>query len=116
MFLKMSVVLGIYAVLIGCGGPDRPSGPTAERVAVALTEVFGASDFVSVVGVAEEGNSARADLQFKDAPLKDEVYPPPYTGRGAAILTRYNDGRWVLTRVMWGRLMSTYREANVPLK
>lgn len=39
-------------------------------------------------------------------PSMEEMFPPrkaSYSGSGRGILTRYNDGRWVLKEVRWGQ-------------
>lgn len=43
-------------------------------------------------------------------PSMEQMFPPrklTYSGSGRGILTRYNDGRWVLKEVRWGRSLDT---------
>jgi hypothetical protein len=43
-------------------------------------------------------------------PSMEQMFPPrklSYSGNGQGILTRYNDGSWVLKEVRWGRSFDT---------
>jgi hypothetical protein len=43
-------------------------------------------------------------------PSMEQMFPPrkvSYSGSGRGILTRYNDGRWVLKEVTWGQSVNS---------
>jgi hypothetical protein len=59
---------------------------------------------VQVVGIKEEGNSARADLRYTGT-LYHMGYGSMYQANGQpgyALFTRYNDGRWAMMKLAWG--------------
>jgi hypothetical protein len=60
---------------------------------------------VYVEGVQENGNAAEASVRFDNFQY---LFNPGsgmgvqrFAGRGTAVLSKYNDGRWMLKRVVW---------------
>ena len=140
--LKTIVLAGvIFITLTGCtekrsSSSDNPlplsssptASPTDERLTAAkaesaLNKWTGSHGAATVKGVREvpRDNSARADISLtdyhftsKDAFLGDA--PKIYTGPGTAIFVRYNDGRWMLSKVaftMRGGMMFTFDTINI---
>jgi hypothetical protein len=67
---------------------------------------------VTSLGVQENRNSARADIQFNNFKYKisgfgGKVEEKTYSGKGFATFTRYNDGRWVLSTVYTNQGMNS---------
>lgn len=141
-FTRFIVVLGVVLFLAAACRAQKglSAGPVQAAVneAVAFTQTGGS---ITVLGVREipGQNEAVADLQFNNfqynadfmkvpkpknerTPQGDPavVYIPPsaermvltYSGQGAASLTRYADGRWVLTRIDFNFVQIT---SNIPI-
>ncbi len=52
-------------------------------------------------------------------PSMEQMFPPKklsYSGSGRGVITRYNDGRWVLKEVNWGQSVNTvWVKGTVPI-
>lgn len=113
---KTALALALMILFVGCGKGDLTK-EKAQRVLdrwkddfavqgiqpnrpVTTSADVGQSDTDLVVqGVREipQENSAKVDLTFNNFEYGGAKYT--YSGSGVATFSRYNDGRWVLTKV-----------------
>ena len=78
------------------------SGKLTNANAESTIRVWMKNGSVTVRGIQEfaQQNSATADLEMQNYNYNDDGRPLTYSGKAAAIFTHYNDGRWVLTKVI----------------
>jgi hypothetical protein len=108
---------GITFIKVGSGSGGAVSQSssatnklTKEKVQVALDTALARlkqGGTATVTGILEnpQENSARADIQYTNFQYDNGtpyVGKQNFTGQGFAVLSHYNDGRWVMTRVqLW---------------
>ena len=106
------MVLVLMLLIVSCGGSQGIKQPetgslTKEKAAMALNtwrmtaagnSTTKSDDFV-VEGVQElpQENSAKVNITFNDWEFGSGKFN--YSGSGVATFAKYNDGRWVLTKV-----------------
>ena len=127
----------IFITLAGCAAPNGGGGDsapfassspaderlTATKAGNALKKWAGSHGAVTVGGIQEvpRENAAKADITLADYHFtaKDSIIgdqPKIYSGAGTAIFIRYNDGRWMLSKVaftMRGGMMFTFDAINI---
>ncbi len=97
--LMMLVTVGI--LFTGCLKDEKLP---AEKAQAALDKWMTNGGKVTVQGIQElpQENIAKSSIVFENLRLKSSLPwrgARQYSGPGIAIFSRYNDGRWVLTRV-----------------
>ena len=94
------------------GGLNRAG---AERAIKRWAKNF---DSITVQGIQEEGNNARADINFKNVRYNYYNRERVWSGLGYAVFIRYNDGRWFMKQVVLGQnlLNSAYTNTNIEVQ
>ena len=121
---------GCVAAPDGRGNSSTLSSPapaderlTTTKAGNALKQWAGSHGSVTVGGIQEvpRENAAKADITLSDYHFtaKDSIIgdqPKIYSGAGTAIFIRYNDGRWMLSKVgftMRGGMTFTFDNINI---
>jgi PBP1b-binding outer membrane lipoprotein LpoB len=114
-----AAILTLIVLLSGCAGGSNAL--TEGRAQKAIDRFMsGFSGHASVQGVQEipQENAAKVDIKFTNFKYNDQMmgYSMDYSDLGTAIFSKYNDGRWVLTRVEVPGYRGNHWDVNIPVE
>lgn len=100
---------------VGSRATNLTNDGAKKAVETLMNRNNGINITANVLGIQEQGSSARADLILNGQLLQMET-GSSYNASNAtaiAVFSHYNDGRWVLTRVTYGYSMGFHINGNV---
>lgn len=113
-------------LLSGCNNALDNKKLTNSKAQGALSKWVGGRGQITVQGIQEipQENSAKADIHFNQLRVQAKnIFGLPiqgkyttWSGPGFAVFTRYNDGRWVLTKVQTSQGLDSVWWDNVSIE
>ncbi len=116
--------VGVLSTLTtGCDLIKQDQSLSASRAEKIVNKWKGSTDgTIKVAGVREnQNNTAVATLQVSDLRIKTEQREVNYSGAGEATFSRYTDGSWALTGLVFSNgglenIFNTFTVSNLNIK
>ena len=122
MSLQNSINLG-YAVTTGCDLIKQDKSLSASKAEKMVNKWKASrSGTIEIAGVRENpDNTAVATLKVSDLRIKTEQREVNYSGAGEATFSRYTDGSWALTGLVFSNgglenIFNTFTVSNLNIK
>lgn len=117
--IQAATVVGLLLLFSSCvGGANKLTEARAQKALNRFVADFSGQATVQGIQEIPQENSAKADIKFASFKYKDQMmgYSMDYSELGTAIFSKYNDDRWVLTRVEVPGYRGNHWDVNIPVE